>query len=226
MTSTPANRIAPPHDEHGDEHIAVASLAAATDHDTMGKIVDAVLSPLVFNRYPVSILAALLYGLVFASVLFSDSLPRVKDSKGFDQAVTDLTTVRKEAVGLAAANIGTNMWLQITARPHPYLSHANDRVRSYLLSRIKSLDSDIEIIDDLNSTVVYAPRPGAGAYFEGTNILVKVPGSNKHDSNAVLFSAHYDSVSSAPGATDNGIGAVAALHFLEWVVTIPNLGMC
>jgi exosome complex RNA-binding protein Rrp4 len=67
-----------------------------------------------------------------------------------------------------------------------------------------------------------APVPGAGAYFEGTNILVKVPGSDKHDSNAVLFSAHYDSVSSAPGATDNGIGVVAALHFLEWATTISN----
>ena len=88
-------------------------------------------------------------------------------------------------------------------------------MRSYLLSRIESIDSDIEIIDDLNSTVVYSPRPEVGVYFEGTNILVKVPGSNKHDSNAVLFSAHYDSVSSAPGATDNGIGVVAALHFLE-----------
>lgn len=86
------------------------------------------------------------------------------------------------------------------------------------MSRIKSTDSDIEVIDDLNSTVVYSPRPGVGVYFEGTNILVKVPGSDKHDTNAVLFSAHYDSVSSAPGATDNGIGAVAALHFLEWVM--------
>jgi len=120
------------------------------------------------------------------------------------------------------STIGAQAWLQITARPHPYLSHANDHVRSYLLSRIKSVDSDIEIVNDLNSTVVYTPRPGAGAYFEGTNILAKVPGSNKHDSNAVLFSAHYDSVSSAPGATDNGIGAVAALHLLEWVKRVPS----
>lgn len=77
----------------------------------MGKIVDAILSPLVFNRYPVSILAALLYGLVFASVLFSDSLPRVKYSKDFDQAVTDLTKVRKEVVGWPQSAIGTDAWL-------------------------------------------------------------------------------------------------------------------
>ena len=82
----------------------MAQSIAATDSDTMGKIVDAILSPLVFNRYPVSILVALLYGLVFSSVLFSDSLPRVKDSKDFDQAVTDLTKVRKEAVELVAVD--------------------------------------------------------------------------------------------------------------------------
>ena len=180
----------------------------------MAKIANMILSPLVFNRYPVSILIALLYGLVFASVLFSDSLPKVNYSKDFDQAVTDLTKVRGEVVG-RQSTIRTYSRLQITARPHPYLSHANDRVRAYLLSRIKSIDSDIEVIDDLNSTVVYSSRPGVGVYFEGTNILVRVPGSNKHSSNAVLFSAHYDSVSSAPGATDNGIGTVAALHFLE-----------
>ena len=64
----------------------------------MAKIASMILSPLVFNRYPVSILVALLYGLVFASVLFSDSLPKVDYSKNFDQAVTDLTKVRGEVV--------------------------------------------------------------------------------------------------------------------------------
>ena len=39
----------------------------------------------------------------------------------------------------------------------------------------------------------------------------------------VLFSAHYDSVSTAPGATDNGIGVVVALHFLELVT---NVSIC
>lgn len=123
--------------------------------------------------------------------------------------------------GVVAGDHPTDAWSKITARPHPYLSHANDHVRSYLLSRIKSIHSDFEVVDDLNSTVLYT-NPGASVYFEGTNILVKVPGSDKHESNAVLFSAHYDSVSSAPGATDNGIGAVAALHFLEWVMKVSD----
>ena len=200
---------------NGQECTTAANSVAASDSYTMGKIVDTILSPLVFTRYPVSILVALLYGLVFSSVLLSDSLPKVNNSKEFNQAVADLRKVREKSFRWSKPTIQLTRGPQITARPHPYLSHANDRVRSYLLSRINSVGSDIEIIDDLNSTVVYSPRPEAGVYFEGTNILVKVPGSDKHDSNAVLFSAHYDSVSTAPGATDNGISAVAALHLLE-----------
>jgi Zn-dependent M28 family amino/carboxypeptidase len=77
------------------------------------------------------------------------------------------------------------------------------------------MGSDLEIIADANSTVKYASDLPKAFYFEGTNILVKVPGSEQDDSNAVLFSAHYDSVSSAPGATDNGIGLVAMMQLLE-----------
>jgi len=94
----------------------------------MGRIVDAVLSPLVFNRYPVSILAALLYGLVFASVLFSDSLPRVKYSKDFDRAVTDLTRVRREVLVWV---IGTYAWVADYGPPPP-LSIARERSRKVL----------------------------------------------------------------------------------------------
>jgi hypothetical protein len=85
------------------------------------------------------------------------------------------------------------------------------------LSRIQSIGSDLEIIDDMNSAVKYALEsdPPKAFYFEGTNILVKVPGSEQDDSNAVLFSAHYDSVSSAPGVTDNAIGLVGMLQLLE-----------
>jgi Zn-dependent M28 family amino/carboxypeptidase len=78
------------------------------------------------------------------------------------------------------------------------------------------LSSDLEIIDDLNSTVKYAAKSRqVGVYFEGTNILVKVTGSGRNDSEAVLFSAHFDSVPVAPGATDNGIGVVGTLQLLE-----------
>jgi hypothetical protein len=38
-------------------------------------------------------------------------------------------------------------------------------------------------------------------YFEGLNILVRIPGTSKLTGGAILLSAHIDSVSTAPGAT-------------------------
>jgi Zn-dependent M28 family amino/carboxypeptidase len=74
-----------------------------------------------------------------------------------------------------------------------------------------------------------------GVYFEGTNILVKIDGSvppqhvnNKNDDNSsnieaggVLFSAHYDSVSTAPGATDNGMGVVTLMQMIQYLTKNP-----
>ena len=56
-------------------------------------------------------------------------------------------------------------------------------------------------------------------YFEGTNILVKIGGLDSTlDSEAVLFSAHYDSVPTAPGVTDDGIGAVTLIQLVQYFV--------
>ena len=54
-------------------------------------------------------------------------------------------------------------------------------------------------------------------YFEGTNVLVKVDGLEdaKVGAGGVLFSAHYDSVSTAPGATDDGMGVATLLQLVQ-----------
>jgi hypothetical protein len=56
-------------------------------------------------------------------------------------------------------------------------------------------------------------------YFEGTNIVVKVDGTDPAHfrTGGVLFSAHYDSVSNAPGVTDDGMGVVALLQLVEFL---------
>lgn len=58
-----------------------------------------------------------------------------------------------------------------------------------------------------------------GVYFEGTNILVKVDGSDPdhQDKGGVLFSAHYDSVSTAPGVTDDGMAVAALMQLVEYL---------
>jgi hypothetical protein len=38
-------------------------------------------------------------------------------------------------------------------------------------------------------------------YFEGLNVLVRIPGTRGKSTGAILLSAHFDSVSTAPGAT-------------------------
>jgi hypothetical protein len=109
--------------------------------------------------------------------------------------------------------------LQITAHPHPYNSHANDRVRSHLLQRLQYIAQDyphVHVDDDLRSNGSWAEY--SGIYFEGTNVLVKIDGTSSSPSseNGVLFSAHYDSVSTAPGATDDGMGVVTLLQLVEY----------
>lgn len=57
-----------------------------------------------------------------------------------------------------------------------------------------------------------------GVYFEGTNVLVKIDGSDpKHEkTGGVLFSAHYDSVSTASGATDDGMGVATLIQLVQY----------
>lgn len=117
---------------------------------------------------------------------------------------------------------GSLISLKIAARPHPYNSHANDDVRSHLLQRIEHITSGhnfAHIDNDLLSNGSWAS--GAyGVYFEGTNILVKIDGTaaEYRENGGVLFSAHYDSVSTASGATDDGMGVATLLQLITYFV--------
>ena len=60
--------------------------------------------------------------------------------------------------------------------------------------------SHVQVSDDNLSNATYASD--VVVYFEGTNVLVKIDGKNSEAQGGVLFSAHYDSVSTAPGGRD------------------------
>ena len=107
--------------------------------------------------------------------------------------------------------------LQITAHPHPYISHSNDAVRSYLLSRLTPLGDQyphVHISNDLVSNASWSFF-STGVYFEGTNILVKIDGTST-TAGGVLFSSHYDSVATAPGSTDDGMGVATLLQLVDY----------
>lgn len=103
-------------------------------------------------------------------------------------------------------------------------------MRNYILQRVKDIAgsaSYVNIDDDLTSNVTYGIRPSqvnpfshTAVYFEGSNVLVRVNGTDPDASprGSVLFSAHFDSVSTAPGATDDGMGVATLLAMLEYFV--------
>lgn len=80
----------------------------------------------------------------------------------------------------------------------------------------------MHLSDDLKANVTYAVGNARAVYFEGTNVLLKVDGTDSPladpDSgpDGILFSCHYDSVSTAPGATDDGMGVATLLELAEY----------
>ncbi|CDO78073.1 hypothetical protein BN946_scf184708.g7 [Trametes cinnabarina] len=72
----------------------------------------------------------------------------------------------------------------------------------------------------MTSNVTFAVGGDRVIYFEGTNVLLKIDGTEPAR-DGVLFSCHYDSVSSAPGATDDGMGVATLLEMAEYL-SVPE----
>ena len=98
------------------------------------------------------------------------------------------------------------------------------------------------VFSDMTSNVTFsqAGRPGGSSthrnaglsvYFEGTNIIVYIRGSEDGDEDwwrtnekppgqgGVLVNAHYDSVSTGFGASDDGVGVVTILQLIKYFTT-------
>ncbi|EJD06808.1 Zn-dependent exopeptidase [Fomitiporia mediterranea MF3/22] len=167
---------------------------------------DYVAAVLAFKTIPVMVVTVVVYAAIYLSIAILDDLPSVPSARNqlglnVDQAYADLH--------------------KIAGLPHPYNSHQNDVVREYILDRVQDIASHssfVTIDDDLTSNVTFGQTWGSdgglAAYFEGSNILVKVNG-RLPQLDGVLFSAHFDSVSTAPGATDDGMGVATLIALVE-----------
>ncbi|THH20498.1 hypothetical protein EW146_g874 [Bondarzewia mesenterica] len=162
-----------------------------------------------FRAASTTSLLVLLYAAIFISLYITDQLPSVPSvdylhgrGVNFEQTYKDLHL--------------------ISARPHPYNSRENDRVRSYILNRVSEIakgHDHVTIDDDTETTVSFTDGAHA-TYFEGTNILIKIHGSAElSEQNAVLFSAHLDSVSTGFGATDDGMSVSALIQMVQYLAT-------
>jgi hypothetical protein len=103
----------------------------------------------------------------------------------------------------------------IAREPHPVGSLENARVRDYLLERLRKMGLGPEV----QKTVVFWSNPDeAGRATKVENILVRIEGTEPKNQ-AVLITAHYDSVPSGPGAGDNGMSVAAMLETLRTLKT-------
>jgi hypothetical protein len=187
-------------------------------------------SPLGFTPGPVMVISTITYVALLAALL------------------TVHHTVPNYPSSTPAGTNLTQAWLdlqKITRQLHPYNSHANDDVRDYLLSRVedivasKNLSSErVEIIDDNISNATFSSR-NTTVYFEGNNIIVAIRGREDKEpfyatdaaplarprsakNGGVLVNAHYDSVSTGYGATDDGMGVVSVLQLLSFFTEPEN----
>ncbi|EXJ77520.1 hypothetical protein A1O3_09747 [Capronia epimyces CBS 606.96] len=198
-------------------------------------------NPFAFTRWPVTILTSILYLAVLIPLLIVH---------------TGVPSPPKSETPIHGINL-TEAWLDLqllTSSYHPYNSRRNDEVHAWLLQRINSLleentgasllptetVSKAYVFDDTVSNSTFSspgisPSSGISVYFEGTNLIVYIPGIDDDATtwwldpngkpskrNAVLVNAHYDSVSTGFGSTDDGVGVVCILQLVKYFSTPGN----
>ena len=105
----------------------------------------------------------------------------------------------------------------IAQQPHPLGSPANAAVREYLVHQLAALGLQPEVQHDTAAGCCF------GGFVAGTpaNVLARLRGTER--GKAVLLVAHYDSVPTGPGASDDGAGVAALLETLRALTVGPPL---
>ena len=187
-------------------------------------------NPASFTRGPVTVIVTLFYVAILTILIVIQ---------------TTVPAAPKSPTPVRGINL-TEAWSDLqhlTAQYHPYNSHANDDVRKWLLDRVHEISanhSSVHIFDDTTCNITSSvpgnniTRQGVTTYFESTNIIVYIRGKDDDKSKwwktgdrptkreAVLVNAHYDSVASGYGATDDGIGIISILQLLKYYLADGN----
>lgn len=134
----------------------------------------------------------------------------------------------------------SNAWesLQfISSSKHPFTSHQNDYLHDYLRDTISSIINKIPYIsldDDIdnNHTILINQHDVFNKenddnriiYYESSNLLVRINGIND-TLPGILISAHYDSVPTSYGTTDDGMGIASMIGILNHFAQSGNQPM-
>lgn len=109
---------------------------------------------------------------------------------------------------------------EVAKEPHPMGSPANKKVKDYIVKYFQDIDVPVEIQSKLVKDIrdeKFAAEIGAETV---ENIIATIPGT-AGDDHAILLTAHYDSVSEAPGASDDGYGVVTIMETARALKQMP-----
>ena len=203
-------------------------------------------NPFSFTPLPVTIITSVVYAALIISLLVVHHVvpePRSILGIDLDEAWLDLQTLSN---GFHPYNSHRNdevrNWLLqriealTQATGHGALVVQDGERSNFNGGIVKARTSSpasVLVFSDLTSNVSFSSngtlnRPACSTYFEGTNIMVYIRGSDDDPSewwlkgeppegtSGVLVNAHYDSVSTGYGATDDGVGVVTILQLIKY----------
>jgi hypothetical protein len=108
----------------------------------------------------------------------------------------------------------------IALKAHPTGSEEIERVRRYIIGELGALGVNVEV-----QTAEVVPAQGPEGFPVAAarvqNIVARVPGTA--NSRALMLAAHYDSVPTGPGASDDGAGVATLLETLRAIKSGPPL---
>ena len=200
-------------------------------------------NPFAFTPLPVTIITSLVYVALIVSLLVIHrtvpEAPRNLSGTNLTEAWLDLQTLTN---GFHPFNSQRNDYIRnwLLQRVTAIVKQNGVSLASYpssggILEQVhrSSENASIVIFSDNVSNVSFqfdqkGNVPVPSVYFEGTNIIVYIRGSEDDSDDwfltnkkpqgkgGVLVNAHYDSVSIGFGATDDGIGVVSILQLIKY----------
>lgn len=213
-------------------------------------------NPLAFTPRPVTIITSLVYAALIIALLVTHLIVPSAPRNRTPVAGVNLTEAWQDLQYISGGfhpynsqrNDETRDWL--LRRIERILA---DNTKGLMFDRSKYLHDDqfrasiarqspAIVFSDVTSNVTVSREgkksnsdagreSGISVYFEGTNIIVYIRGSEDGDEDwwitgqeppekgGVLVNAHYDSVSTGYGATDDGVGVISILQIIKHFTT-------
>jgi hypothetical protein len=192
-------------------------------------------NPIAFVPAQVTLISFAVYAALFSCLLWVHHVVPPAPSNPTPVSGVNLTTAWRDLE-------------HITDGFHPYNSRRNGEVKKWLVQRVENIIKDNGFAKDSRDAVVwdggyenvtYANKWLASSptvrYTENENIVVYIRGEQDEEgawwedetkayvgAGGVLVNAHYDSVSTGYGATDDGVGVATVLQLISHYTTSGN----